>query len=133
MIIICDNYIDGIFKTANFKFLNLNYIICYSHSRVTFSPLHPKSRKISDSDSGRFPKVTAYLITCFCPNATFGKRVPLPYLLNNFLGMASGCQPLNKSFTESEISTFHLQIIYSSESSVNFDHNISSALLGLQR
>ena len=29
MIIICDNYIDGIFKTANFKFLNLNtlYVI----------------------------------------------------------------------------------------------------------
>ena len=29
---------DGIFKTANVKFLNLNYIICYSHPRVTFSP-----------------------------------------------------------------------------------------------
>ena len=38
MIIICDNYIDGIFKTANFKFLNLNYILCYSHPRVTFPP-----------------------------------------------------------------------------------------------
>ena len=38
MIIICDNYIDGIFKTANFKFLNLNYIIRYSHPRVTFPP-----------------------------------------------------------------------------------------------
>ena len=38
MIIICDNYIDGIFKTANFKFLNLNYIICYSHPRVTSPP-----------------------------------------------------------------------------------------------
>ena len=25
MIIICDNYIDNIFKTASFKFLNLNY------------------------------------------------------------------------------------------------------------
>ena len=43
MIIICDNYIDGIFKTANIKFLNLNYIICYSHPRVTF-PTPPASK-----------------------------------------------------------------------------------------
>ena len=58
MLIICDNYIDGIFKTANFKFLNLNYIICYSHPRVTFPPLHPKSRKIS---GGNIP-CTKYLV-----------------------------------------------------------------------
>ena len=45
MIIICDNYIDGIFKTANFKFLNLNYIICYSNPRVTFSPPASKVQK----------------------------------------------------------------------------------------
>ena len=45
MIIICDNYIDGIFKTANVKFLNLNYIICYSHPRVTFSPPASKVQK----------------------------------------------------------------------------------------
>ena len=45
MIIICDNYIDGIFKTANFKFLNLNYIIYYSHPRVTFSPPASKVQK----------------------------------------------------------------------------------------
>ena len=45
MIIICYSYIDSIFKTANFKFLNLNYIICYSHPRVTFSPPASKVQK----------------------------------------------------------------------------------------